>query len=260
MHIIDCKAIRDSVLREVYPKRFIGKNLLAIMKEENAANHSYIKSIKKLAGAYGLPVEVRIPDPTCVLEDIRSLLFARQMGTCVLLVGFDEQDAKRIPPLCGKAMFGKRFLDNLSFPDVVRAVLCILENADLLDNPPRRTAIIGRSRNARSLHSSLVKRGHTVTVVHTRTADKDSILREADLIVSFAGSPNLIKSDMVKDGAVIISVGCGTLDGKLCGDIDMDSLADRDVTVTPTPGGVGPICTAVLFRDIARWEVKYCDN
>lgn len=260
MHIIDCKAIRDSVLREVYPKRFIGKNLLAIMKEENAANHSYIKSIKKLAGAYGLPVEVRIPDPTCVLEDIRSLLFARQIGTCVLLVGFDEQDAKRIPPLCGKAMFGKRFLDNLSRPDVVYAVLEVLSELDMLKNPPKRTAIIGRSRNAKSLNNALVMKNHTTTIVHTKTEDMDSTLREADLIVSFAGSPNLIKSDMVKDGAIVISVGCNMVDGKLCGDIDMDSLADRDVTVTPTPGGVGPICTAVMLRDIARWEVKYRDN
>lgn len=257
MTIIDCKKIKNRILKNIYPQHFRGKRLLAIVKEDNAANRSYLKSIQNMAGSLGLPVDVCHPNPEFVVEDIRSYVAGSPSGTCVLLLGFDSEEAKHIPAKCNKAAVGKRFLDNAtSRPDVVLAVLEVLDEQGLLKNPPKRTTIIGRSRNSKSLYSALVSIGHTPTMVHTQTVDKDAILRESDLIVSFAGSPNLIKSDMVKDFATVISVGCNTLDGKLCGDIDMDSLADRDVTVTPTPGGIGPICTAVMFHTIAKWEVK----
>ena len=252
MTIIDCKKIRDRILKNIYPEHFRGKSLFAIVKEDNAANRSYLKSIQRMANSFGLPVEVSYPDPSYYMEDIRNWLYVRPEGTCVLLVGFSDEEAKHIPTKCKKESQGKRFLDNLSRPDVVYAVLEVLSELDMLNNAPRRTTIIGRSRNAKSLYSALVNRGHTPTMVHTRTVDMESALREADLIVSFAGSPNLIKFDMVKDGATVISVGCNTLDGKLCGDIDVESFSNRNVTITPTPGGIGPICTAVLFRDIAK--------
>lgn len=252
MYIIDCMKIRDRILKNIYPENFRGRSLLAIVKEDNAANGSYLKSIQRMATKFGLPMDVCYPDPACFMDDIRRYLEVRPSGTCVLLVGFDDSEAKSIPTRFKRFTAGKRFLDNTARPDVVIAVMEVLSELDMLNNPPRRTAIIGRSRNAKSLNNALVMRNHTTTIVHTRTEDMESVLREADLIVSFAGSPNLIKSSMVKYGATVISVGCGTLDGKLCGDIDVESFGNRSVTITPTPGGIGPICTAVLFRDIAK--------
>ena len=260
MIIIDCKAIRSKVLKNIYPEQFAGKSLLLLLKEDNAANRSYAKAIEKMAKAYGLPVEIRQPDPSCPMDCIRSWLRARPNGTAVLFVGFNRDEVVGIHRVCSKELMGKKIADNGKHSDVVRAVVEVLSECSLLRNPPEHTTIIGRSRNGRNLCSALLDMGHTVTITHTKTANMEKILRESGLIISFAGCPNLIKSDMVKDGAVIISVGCGTLDGKLCGDIDMDSLKDRIVTVTPTPGGIGPICTAVMLRDIAKWEVKYRDH
>lgn len=259
MHIIDCKAIKNRILSDVHPEMFARKSLLALMKENNVANRSYLKAIEKMAKSFGLPMEIRCPDPSCPMDDIRSWLRARPNGTAVLFAGYSRDEVVGIHRVCSKELVGKKIVDNGKRSDVVRAIMEVLDEQGLLFSPIERTIIIGRSRNGRNLCSALLDVGHTVTVVHTRTADMKSVLREADLIVSFAGSPNLIKSDMVKDGATVISVGCNTLYGKLCGDIDMDSLADRDVTVTPTPGGIGPLCTAVMLRDIARWEVKYRD-
>lgn len=260
MHIIDCKAIKNRILSDVHPEMFARKSLLALMKENNAANRSYLKAIEKMAKSFGLSMEIRCPDPSCPMDDIRSWLRARPNGTAVLFAGYSRDEVVGIHRVCSRELMGKKIADNGKRSDVVRAIMEVLFDVDMFVHPPKRTVIIGRSRNGRNLCSALLDVGHTVTVVHTRTADMDSTLREADLIVSFAGCPKLIKSHMVKDGATVISVGCGTLNGKLCGDIDIDSLADRDVTVTPTPGGVGPICTAVMLRDIARWEVKYRDN
>lgn len=252
MNIIDCIKIRDRILKNIYPENFRGRSLLAIVKEDNAANGSYLKSIRSMASKFGLPLDICYPDPACFMDDIRRYLEVRPSGTCVLLVGFDDSEAKSIPTRFKKFSVGKRFLDNTARPDVVIAVLEVLSELDMFGNPPKRTAIIGRSRNAKSLNNALIMRNHTTTMVHTKTVDMESVLCEADLIVSFAGSPNLIKSHMVKDFATVISVGCNMVDGKLCGDIDIESFSNRNVTITPTPGGIGPICTAVLFRDIAK--------
>lgn len=256
MHIIDCNAIKKQVLKGVSQEHFVGKSLLILLKEDNAANRSYIMAIKAMAKPYALTVEVRQPDPSCPMDDTRYLLKTRPDGTCVLFVGYERNEVVAIHRTCHKEMMGKLIADNDKHPDVVYAVMEVLAHLKILANPPARTAIIGRSRNAKNMSSALLLMGHTVTIVHTETVDMDSVLRESDLIVSFAGCPNLIKSHMVKDGATVISVGCSTVDGKLCGDIDMESMADRDVSVTSTPSGVGQVCTAVMLRNLARWEPK----
>ncbi len=255
MHIIDCKSIKENVLRGIGSQHFKGKSLLILMKEDNGANRSYVRSIGRMAEGYGLPVEVRQPNPAHPMDDIRCILRIRPKGTGVLFVGYTRDETKHIQRQCDKELNYKKIADNGKHPDVVYAVLEVLEERKLLADAPARTAIIGRSRNARSLCSALLLMGHTPTMVHTKTVDMESVLREADLIIGFAGSPNLIKSHMVKDGATVISVGCSMEDGKLCGDIDMESMSERDVTVTPTPRGVGPICTAVMLRELALWEV-----
>ena len=255
MRIIDCKAIKNRILSDVHPEMFARKSLLALMKENNAANRSYLKAIEKMAKSFGLPMEIRCPDPSCPMDDIRSWLRARPNGTAVLFAGYSRDEVVGIHRVCSRELMGKKIADNGKRSDVVRAIMEVLFDVDMFVHPPKRTVIIGRSRNGRNLCSALLDMGHTVTIIHTQTADKDSVLREADLIVSFAGSPNLIKSDMA-----VVDVGINRVDGKLCGDIDMDSLADRDVTVSSTPSGIGPICTAVMLHDIARWEVKYLDN
>ena len=256
MHIIDCKTIQKQTLKGVTQEHFVGKSLLLLLKEDNPANRSYIMAIKAMAKPYALTMEVRRPNPAHPMDDIRCFLKSRHDGTGVLFVGYERNEVVGIHRECHKEMMGKWVADNGKYPDVVYAVLEVLGSMNTLANPPARTAIIGRSRNARSLCTALLLMGHTPTIVHTETVDMDSVLRDSGLIISFAGCPNLIKSHMVKDGATVISVGCGTVDGKLCGDIDMESLAGRDVSVTPTPSGIGPVCTAVMLRDLAAWEPK----
>ena len=256
MLIIDCKTIQKQTLKGVTQEHFVGKSLLLLLKEDNAANRSYAASIKAMAKPYALTVEVRRPNPAHPMDDIRCFLKSRHDGTGVLFVGYERNEVVGIHRECHKEMMGKWVADNGKYPDVVYAVLEVLSSMKTLADPPARTAIIGRSRNARSLCTALLLMGHTPTIVHTETVDMDSVLQDAELIISFAGCPNLVKSHMVKDGATVISVGCGTVDGKLCGDIDMESMADRDVSVTPTPSGIGPVCTAVMLRDLAAWEPK----
>lgn len=89
--------------------------------------------------------------------------------------------------------------------------------------------------------------GATVTICNSKTRDLAAQTKRADILVAAAGKPLLIKGDMVKDGAVVIDVGIHRTDGKLCGDVDFESVRDKASYITPVPGGVGPMTIVMLL-------------
>ena len=89
----------------------------------------------------------------------------------------------------------------------------------------------------------------TVTLCHTGTRDLASFTRQADILVSAAGSPNLITPDMVKPGAAVLDVGISRVDGKVAGDVHPD-VAEVAGWISPNPGGVGPMTRAMLLRNV----------
>jgi len=74
-------------------------------------------------------------------------------------------------------------------------------------------------------------------------------LKEADVLVSACGIPNFIKSEMIKDGAIVIDGGITKIGGKVVGDVDLESIKNRNVFLSPVPGGVGPVTVATLMRN-----------
>jgi methylenetetrahydrofolate dehydrogenase (NADP+)/methenyltetrahydrofolate cyclohydrolase len=96
----------------------------------------------------------------------------------------------------------------------------------------------------------LLQQGATVTLCHSKTKDLKAHCQRADIIVVAVGRPNLITGDMVKPGAVVIDVGINRLpDGKLCGDVDFESVHKVAGWITPVPGGVGPMTIAMLLQN-----------
>jgi methylenetetrahydrofolate dehydrogenase (NADP+)/methenyltetrahydrofolate cyclohydrolase len=98
----------------------------------------------------------------------------------------------------------------------------------------------------------LLERGATVTVCHSRTADLAFHTRRADVLVAAVGRARMITGDMVKPGAIVIDVGMNRIPdgpdaGKLCGDVDFDSVSAVAGAITPVPGGVGPMTRAMLL-------------
>jgi methylenetetrahydrofolate dehydrogenase (NADP+)/methenyltetrahydrofolate cyclohydrolase len=90
----------------------------------------------------------------------------------------------------------------------------------------------------------------TVTVCHSRTRDLSHITRQADILIAAIGRPRFVTADMVKPGAVVIDVGINrTEDGKLVGDVDFNSVAEIASSITPVPGGVGPMTIAMLLQN-----------
>lgn len=90
----------------------------------------------------------------------------------------------------------------------------------------------------------------TVTVCHSKTANLAEVCRRADILITAIGKPKFFGADAVKDGAVVIDVGINrTEDGKLCGDVDFDTVLDKVSAITPVPGGVGPMTITMLLRN-----------
>jgi methylenetetrahydrofolate dehydrogenase (NADP+)/methenyltetrahydrofolate cyclohydrolase len=98
----------------------------------------------------------------------------------------------------------------------------------------------------------LLEEDATVTVCHSKTPDISEYTRKADIIISAAGRPNLLNGEMIKQGAVVVDVGTNFIDGKLIGDIDFDSVSKIASSVSPVPGGVGPITTSVLLSQVVK--------
>lgn len=117
-----------------------------------------------------------------------------------------------------------------------------------IDVTGKRAVVIGRSLVVgKPAAMMLIKRNATVTVCHTRTKDMPAVCREADILVVSAGRAGIVNGDYIKPGAVVVDVGINVDEnGKLCGDVDFDSVEPAAGAVTPVPGGVGTVTASVL--------------
>ncbi|MDQ1730626.1 MAG: methylenetetrahydrofolate dehydrogenase / methenyltetrahydrofolate cyclohydrolase [Pseudonocardiales bacterium] len=112
--------------------------------------------------------------------------------------------------------------------------------------------IIGRGITVgRPLGLLLTRRSEnaTVTLCHTGTRDLAALVRQADIVVAAAGSPDLVRADMVKPGAAVLDVGVSRVDGKIAGDVAAD-VAEVAGFLAPNPGGVGPMTRAMLLTNV----------
>lgn len=97
----------------------------------------------------------------------------------------------------------------------------------------------------------LLAENATVTICHSRTVGLPEVCSEADILVAAVGRPHLVGASYVKPGATVIDVGTNaTADGGLTGDVDAVAVASRAAKLTPVPGGVGPVTTALLLRNV----------
>jgi methylenetetrahydrofolate dehydrogenase (NADP+)/methenyltetrahydrofolate cyclohydrolase len=115
----------------------------------------------------------------------------------------------------------------------------------------RHAVVLGRSSIVgKPAALMLLERNATVTICHSRTADLAAITRQADILLCAIGRPRMITADMVKPGAAVIDIGINRLpDGKLCGDVDFDTVRGPAGWITPVPGGVGPMTVAMVIAN-----------
>ena len=115
----------------------------------------------------------------------------------------------------------------------------------------KECVVLGRSNIVgKPMAMLLLRENGTVTVCHSRTKNLKEITKRADILVAAIGKPKFIDADYVKEGAVVIDVGIHRNEnGKLCGDVDFESVAPHCAAITPVPGGVGPMTIAMLMHN-----------
>ena len=113
----------------------------------------------------------------------------------------------------------------------------------------KHAVVIGRSNIVgKPMALMLLQKNATVTICHSATVDLKAMTLQADVIVAAVGKLNVLTSDMVKPGAVVIDVGMNrNAQGKLCGDVDFDGVRQVASHITPVPGGVGPMTITMLL-------------
>jgi methylenetetrahydrofolate dehydrogenase (NADP+)/methenyltetrahydrofolate cyclohydrolase len=121
----------------------------------------------------------------------------------------------------------------------------------------KHTVIVGRSNIVgRPMALILLQKKQdanaTLTICHSRTKDLSYFTRQADNLIAAVGKPEIIKGDMVKEGAVIIDVGTNEVEGKLVGDVAYQEVLNKVSVITPVPGGVGPITNVMLMQNTLK--------
>ena len=121
-----------------------------------------------------------------------------------------------------------------------------------LDLSGKEAVVVGRSNIVgKPMAMLLLQENCTVTMCHSRTQNLKEHTLNADILVVAVGKPGIITDDMVKPGAVVIDVGINRVDGKVCGDVDFDSVSRKAGWITPVPGGVGRMTIAMLLSNTA---------
>lgn len=125
----------------------------------------------------------------------------------------------------------------------------------------KNVVIVGRSMVVgKPLSMLLLSENATVTICHTKTKDLEEVCKKADILVAAAGKAEMIKAVMVGEDAIVADVGINVnAEGKLCGDVDYESVFDKVSMISPVPGGVGSITTSILAKHVIR-SVKYLNE
>jgi methylenetetrahydrofolate dehydrogenase (NADP+)/methenyltetrahydrofolate cyclohydrolase len=222
-----------------------------------------VRSIAKAAAAVGIVCDIAAPAPTEIHtllnrlgadDDVHGIILQTPLPA-----GIDIGDlTPAIPPAkdvdgANPASLGRLAAGLPAFPPATAdAVLALLDHHDVALSG-RHAVVVGRSTVVgKPAAHLLLDRDATVTICHSRTSDLAAITRQADVLVAAVGRPGLITPEHVSPGTVVIDVGTNpTADGGLVGDVD-PAVAETAAGLTPVPGGVGPVTTALLLQHTVR--------
>lgn len=168
----------------------------------------------------------------------------------VLLTIDSTKDVDGFHPVnVGKMVIG----EDTFLPCTPAGIIEMIKRTDI-DIEGKECVVIGRSNIVgKPMAMLMLKKNATVTIAHSRTKDLKEVTKRADIIVAAIGKAKFVTADYVKEGAVVIDVGMDRDEnGKLCGDVDFESVSKVASAITPVPGGVGPMTVTMLLVNCLR--------
>ena len=248
--------------------------LAVVQVGDVAASSVYVKAKTKAAKEVGIMVFDHHLDASTTQSDLLHLINELNQNKDVngilvqlpLPTNINEQiildsihpnkDADGFHPLnVGKLSISNSNNENLLIPCTPLGCLIMLQDEGI-DLSGKNAVIIGRSNIVgKPMAQLLIKESCTVTIAHSKTINIENICRSADILVVAIGKPEVVKSNWVKDGAIIIDVGINRINDvennktKLVGDVMFDEVKNKVSAITPVPGGVGPMTIACLLKN-----------
>jgi methylenetetrahydrofolate dehydrogenase (NADP+) / methenyltetrahydrofolate cyclohydrolase len=229
--------------------------LAIVVTVSHPAIEVYVRKKQRYGADINIDVEVHQIAQTDAPEIIKNLNADETVHGIIVQLpledpGQTEEIVNLVSPAKDVDALGK---DAVFDPATSMAILWLLAGYNI-DLRGKRVVLIGRGRLVGApLERELTASGVDVISVDRDTKDIAGVVLEADIIVSGAGSPGVLKSDMIKQGAVVVDAGVAGEQGKTSGDLDPVIYDERDdLTITPQKGGVGPLTVCALFDNVIR--------
>jgi len=238
--------------------------LAVVTANDDGGSAAYVRSLANATAREGIACDVvRTTTAAGITATLAQLADDPEVHGVILQTPLPEGAnlanlATAIPPAkdvdgAGPESIGRLVAGLPAFaPATAEAVLALLDHYRV-ELRGRHAVVVGRSVVVgKPVAQLLLDRHATVTICHSRTADLPGITRQADVLVAAAGRAALIGPGHVSPGTTVIDVGTNAApDGRLVGDVD-PAVASVAAALTPVPGGVGPVTTALLLSHVVR--------
>ena len=216
--------------------------------EESTDQETLLKLIEDLnndSTVHGILVQLPLPKQIDERKVIDTIVVEKDVD------GFHAINA-------GRLSIGGDMLKRAFIPCTPLGSLLLLKD-QVDDLKGKNAVVVGRSNIVgKPMSQLLIEESCTVTIVHSKTKDIESVCAQADVVVVAVGRPEMVDAKWIKEGAVVIDVGInripitkedGSEGSKIVGDVDFASASEKASKITPVPGGVGPMTIACLLRN-----------
>lgn len=266
--ILDGKTVAQKIKDEIFHTYGAEDIKLTIFQVgDNPASNVYVRNKQRACDEVGIESEIVKLTSNDFVKDFGLKKRIQECSSDALMVqlplpyGWDEHfylnciDTSKDADCLTDEALGKFYSSNDPgiAPCTAQGIIDILDHYNI-SVEGKHAVVVGRSNIVgKPVAHLLTCKNATVTLCHSKTPNLSEFTKQADILVVAIGKPKYITADMVKPGAIVIDVGINRdEDGKLCGDVDFDSVKEKASAITPVPGGVGVMTVAELLKNTIK--------
>lgn len=268
---ISCKKIAEGLLQDMREKRRKMKPVCvaAILIGGNQASLSFLKQKQKAAQELNINFKLAILKSNSfkiLKKNIKAICVSPENSGVIIQLPLPEnltqeqkQELLNLIPLekdidaLSDDAFNQFMKNGFPTPPSVETVKIILYHLKIKPEE-NKFAVFGARGKLVGLPVSLwlAQNGYKFYPIELKTASPEKISRKADIIISAIGKPGYINKKFIRKGAILIDFGYGIKNGKISGDVDIESIKNKACAYTPTPGGTGPVLVSALLRNLIQ--------